>query len=219
MNTNRELRNVLQPMATSIIVLIIFLFAYSGEVFFSFVTEFTAVVLGLWLGFSIDRYRQAQKREHDRKDLLRDLRSELVEIGTKLTGARFPDRLRVVTWDSAIASGQLRLLTSGQMRSFADVYNYIKEVDEDAEKVRGLHTEYEKVKPAGQYVRADISSGARAKLKMVLDRSVDNHKIRESQLREKIEKIVKEDWWEKMSEKESRCENRNREFEQVDKQG
>ena len=179
---SRQKRDLLAAVIVSIVVVVVFLIAYMGPIFFSFITEFLAVVLGLYLGFSIDRLREAQKNDQDRRGLLCDLRCELGKTDEKLTGARFPNRLRVVIWDSAIASGQLRLLASGQMRSLTDVYNLVKEVDEYAGKVRDLYREYEQVPTS------------RGRLKIVLDRYASDHKIRESRLHEKIEKLLEEDW-------------------------
>jgi hypothetical protein len=115
-----------------------------------FSTEFMAVVLGLLLGFSIERKTEQWKREQSRKDLFQQIHSELQQMTTKLNGARFPERLQVPIWDSTVANGQLSLLGMEQLRILTDVYNFVKDVDRDAQKVRDIYIEYEKIKPAGR---------------------------------------------------------------------
>jgi hypothetical protein len=171
--------------------------ALGFAIYLDFGTEFIAGVLGIYLGFAIEGKRKQWERKKSGKELLQQIHGELQQMIQKLTGAYYPERLQVPIWDSTVASGQLNLFNMEQLRSLTGVYGFVKEVDWDSQRIRDLHTECDKLKPAGtvHHIRSGTSPSY-GSLKVLLDKYADNHKIQESQLREQINKLLKEDWWE-----------------------
>lgn len=145
--------------------------------------QLAVTFLGVFLAFSLDRAIDWGKRKQDRRDLLHDLREELEESKKKLTSQGillYPD-----IWESAISSGQIRLLNSEQVTKLARVYRFIKGTDYEATRVRDVGEDYE-----GKRLREDsIALSERwRELSTIL-------KQREAKLRNMIEEILKEKWW------------------------
>ena len=161
----------------TVIIYFVFL-CFLGSLFPSFLTEFTAGVLGILIGFGLDRRIDAWKNERDKKDLLSDLRNELEEIKDKLKGVHllYPD-----IWDSAISSGQIRLLNSEQVRKLASVYRYIKETDYEVLRLRDAE-EDSKRKPTSSTLNRYL---------MLLYA----YKSRRETCRKRIDEILQEKWW------------------------
>jgi len=102
--------------------------------------QLVVTFVGVFLAFILDRVIDWRKRRQDKKALLRDLRNELKVIGSRLNGKgylHFPD-----IWDSAITSGQIRLLSSEQVIKLASVYRDVKGIEYEAKRVRDLAEEY-----------------------------------------------------------------------------
>ena len=159
-----------------------YIFIFLQSIFLQFLAEFTAGFLGILIGFSIERYRESGKKNQDRKDLLRDLHDELEEIKGKLTGKAFmlyPD-----IWDSAISSGQIRLLNSEQVTKLAKVYRQIKGTEYEAQWVRR----------AGEDHRS-CDTPLRDKLWRRWNTLSNIQRDREKKLRAEIDELLEEKWW------------------------
>jgi hypothetical protein len=98
------------------------------------ILELAITFSGVFLAFTFDRIIDRRKENHAKKDLLRNLCFELNELKSKLTGAAY--RLYPDIWDSAIASGQLSLLSSEQITKLTKVYSLVKGTDYEAIRVR-----------------------------------------------------------------------------------
>jgi hypothetical protein len=159
-----------------------FLLVYNQTVTLSW--ELLATFLGVFAAFSLDRLIDWIKNFRSREDLKRDLRNELEEIRGKLTGRGL--RLYPDIWDSAISSGQIRLLNSEQVRKLRNVYDLVKGTDYEAMRVRDAAIDFEKAK-AGQQKDTSLWEQRWAEY--------SQHGIqREKELRAMIENILKEDW-------------------------
>ena len=127
-----------------------------------------------------------EKKRQDKEDLLRDLCTELGVIKSNLTGKgnlHFPD-----IWESAISSGQIRLLESEQVRKLASIYHDVKGMEYEAIRCRDLaeKIKIEKTKGYTQHLN-DLTylwSGYSSVLR-----------DQEKKLLTKIEEILKEKWW------------------------
>ena len=145
--------------------------------------QLVVTFFGVFLAFMLDRAIDWRKKRLDRKCLVRDLRNELEEIRGKLTGngnLHFPD-----IWDSAVSSGQIRLLSSEQVMKLASVYRDVKGIEYEAKRVRDLAEEYRLTQAKGQ-VPSD--------LKYLWSRYSAILKSNEDELRKKIEELLKEKW-------------------------
>ena len=148
--------------------------------------ELLITFLGVFLAFTLDRAIDMYYNRRDRRDLLRDLHNELEETKGKLTGAAsmlYPD-----IWDSAISSGQIRLLKSEQVTKLARVYRRIKGTQYEAMRLRDAAEDYRKMSKTPS---PDASVQLHARW---LDYSIA-HKKREEETRKMIEEILNEKWW------------------------
>ena len=146
--------------------------------------QLAVTFFGVFLAFMLDRYIERRKKSQDRSNLLKDLCDELDGIKEKLTGEghlHFPD-----IWDSAISSGQIRLLESDQVRKLASVYRDVRRIEYEAMRVRDLAEEYRLAKTKGQ-VESDLA--------YLWSRYSATQKDREKKLLEKIKELLKEKWW------------------------
>jgi len=75
-----------------------------------------------------------EKRKTSKKELLKNLSSELNEFKKSLS--EDIDKLYPDIWDSAVASGRLELLDSEQLTKLTNAYRKIKGTDYDATRVR-----------------------------------------------------------------------------------
>jgi hypothetical protein len=183
----------LRTEITVIIVIMIFAlvtalgFSLHGEItLYDFLTEFLAGLFGVFLAFTLDRAINEQQKRKDKENLLTDLFTELTVIKRNLNGKgnlHFPD-----IWESAISSGQIRLLNSEQVRKLASIYHDVKGMEYEAIRCRDLAEKIrlEKTKGHTTYLN-DLTflwSGYSAVLR-----------DREKKLLKKIEEILKEKWW------------------------
>jgi hypothetical protein len=150
--------------------------------------QFVATISGVFLAFSLDRAIDWINRRRDRKKLLRNLHTELVETKTKL----FPKTQSVVLlypdmWDSAISSGATSLLSSDQIVKLAKVYRYIKGTHYEAEWVRRAIEEFNNVPRA--------EKEKKQWLRIRYEELWDRHFNRGKDLSNRIESILREKWW------------------------
>jgi hypothetical protein len=189
---SKDIEDLVIVVIVSIIIFILFLadrlfhLSYHKEEFL------IVVLLGFILGYGTNRYTEVYKRKKDKKNLLSNINDELNKIMNVLTGTLPPNRLHAPIWDSAIASGLLRLLSLDQMKSLAEVYNVVKDVDEDAKKVKELYIELQSIKPPSDFSTIDPSYDT---LKNLLNKYASNHKLSEAHLHEKIKRLLMFDWW------------------------
>jgi hypothetical protein len=104
------------------------------------VLELAVTFLGVFLAFMLDRLIDWKKRQHSKKDLLKNLSCELNELKKSLTGDAY--KLYPDIWDSAVSSGQLELLDSDQLSKLTNVYRKIKGTDYEATRVRDAKEAY-----------------------------------------------------------------------------
>jgi hypothetical protein len=141
---------------------------------------FSGVFLAFMFDRGVDWYRNRQKK----RSLRHDLHNELKVIRDKLTGKgnlHFPD-----IWDSAISSGQIRLLESEQVRKLTSVYRDVKGIEYEAKRVRDLAEEV-RIATAKGVLTSDMA--------FLWNRYTSIQKDRETKLREKINELLEEKWW------------------------
>jgi len=118
---------------------------------------------------------------------LNALHTELKEIRKKLTGKGnllFPD-----IWNSAVSSGQVRLLNSEQVTKLAKVYRAIKGQEYEAKRLRDVAEDYRKSKSGYGYLQIENGSYERW-----TDYSFECI-MREEELQGMIDTLLKEKWW------------------------
>jgi len=166
----------------------VFLFFYSSAIFFSFLTSWSAGILGILIGFALDRKIEQIKDNRVKKDFLKLIYGELTEIRGKIP----PQSQSVLmlypeVWDSLISSGVIRLLSSEQVTKLSKIYRNIKGTQYEAEWVRRAVEEFNNV-PESQRVRRQWLQNRYLKLWL---RYLESGK----ELSKEIEDILKEDWW------------------------
>lgn len=127
-----------------------------------------------------------EQKKQDRKDLLQDLFNELGVIKSNLTGKgklHFPD-----IWESAISSGQIRLLESEHVRKLASIYHDVKGMEYEAIRCRDLAEEIRLAKAKGQDKHLDDLTLLWSRFSAIL-------RDREKRLLIKIDEILKEEMW------------------------
>ena len=182
------LSNLIRENIISLFVIMFSLLFFFLGAFVSFLTEFSAGLLGIYLGLQLDRIREQRKKNQNKKDLLHQLHTELEEIKTKL----FPQTKSVLMlypdiWNSAISSGQIRLLNSEQITKFTKVFRFIRGTQYEAERVRDAIEEYNSVHVGERKRKAWLEN----RYKELWAR----HNKRGEQLSLEIENILKEKWW------------------------
>lgn len=163
------------------------------EELFRLLPQLGVTFLGVFLAFSLDRAIDWYKRREDRKHLLRDLRNELMEIKGKLTGEgnlHFPD-----IWDSAVSSGQIRLLRSDQVMKLSSNYRDVKGIEYEAKRLRDLAEEYRLAQAKGQ-IPQDVG--------YLWGRYSTVQKSREAELLRRIEELLKEKWWGRLNDERAK---------------
>jgi hypothetical protein len=169
----------------TVIIYLFFVFFLGSP---SFLSELFAGVLGILIGFGLDRRIDARKDERDKKELLRDLRDELEETKRKI----FPQTESVLmlypeAWDSATSSGRIRVLNSEQVRKLSTVYRDIKGTQYEAEWVRRAVEEFNNVPETEKERRKWLEKRYNDLWARQLKRG--------KELSTEIEEILKEKWW------------------------
>lgn len=151
--------------------------------FLKLIPQLLVTFLGVFFAFTLDRAIDIRNRRRDKRDLLRDLRNELEETNGKLNGKGlmlYPD-----VWDSAVSSGQIRLLNSDQVIKLARIYRYVKGTEYGAKRRRDAFEEFKR-----EYIH-DFEDR-----KENLMKSWDKTQMkREKNLRKMIKELLKEKWW------------------------
>jgi len=120
-------------VAGTIVFFSIYIWFTMPSQFQDFYTKFVAGFLGVLIGFNLDRIVESSGNRHDKKILLHTLRNELIEINKMLVSPSpitgdasmlYPD-----IWDSAISSGQLKLLDLEQITKLSKIYRLIKSIE------------------------------------------------------------------------------------------
>ena len=180
---NREVK--LFVIIVVITLLIALIFRVFGElIFFDYLTEFSATMLGVLFAFNLNRHLESRKQEQVKNDLLCDICDELKESRDKLNGnsnLHFPD-----IWKSAISSGQVRLLSSEQVRKISSVYEQIQAIEYEAKWVKQTKEDFETCEP-------NLSNKLAMRHGKLAAIQIDHEK----KLRIKIEELLKEKWWNK----------------------
>ena len=139
--------NLLSLTLFSVILWGIIFFLFGLSIFFNFITEFFAGLFGVLIAFLIQYNQKKRDEQIQRENLCRDLRDELQEIKRNMEKETlfFPD-----IWDSAIASGQLRLLNSDQTRVLTNVYRDVRRIEHDSLRITEIEEELRLATAKGQ---------------------------------------------------------------------
>ncbi|HYB92957.1 MAG TPA: hypothetical protein VED00_02310 [archaeon] len=143
---------------------------------------------GVFLAFTLDRAIDRIKRIQAKNELLKNLACELSELKKNLTGDAY--RLYPDIWDSAVASGQLELLTSEQVTNLANVYRKIKGTDYEAIRVRDAREAY-MMRAPNPYTNLEENWTDLSK----------RHLVRMEETKALIDEILKEPWLSRYVEK------------------
>lgn len=166
----------------------LFMLFYEKNVFFDFVTQFTAGLFGILLGFSLGMFAEKFKDNEVKQDFLNLIHEELNEIrGLIYPQVNAVNLLYTDIWDSAISSGVIRLLTTDQVTKLPKVYKGIKGASYEAEWVRRDFEELEST-PESQ---ADMKTCIENKCIKVRDRHYERMKL----ISKQIDDALKEKWW------------------------
>jgi hypothetical protein len=181
-------------VAISIVIFVLGFFVIIGFLpvleFVSFLSGLLAGVLGILVGFSLDRASEEDKDNQIKDEFLKLIHEELTYIRSII----YPQTGRVNLlytdiWDSVVSSGILRLLTTDQVRKLSQVYKDIKGASYEAEWIRRNSEEFDSL--------PDDEVGYKvAVLKKMAD-NVTRHKKRMEDISIKIDEVLKEDWWNK----------------------
>lgn len=167
----------------------IYFFAFYGkEIFVNFLVSWSAGILGIMAGFTLDRRREQTKDDRIKKDFLALMRNELTEIRGKIPPqTKTPLMLYPEVWDSFVSSGLMRLLSAEQVTKLSSVYRLIKGTQYEAEWVRRVVEEH-----------SSVPEFEKQKKEFLLERYKflqDSYVRHGTQLSEEIEKILAEKWW------------------------
>jgi hypothetical protein len=176
-------------LIVSLFIAVYFLIFYGRETFVDFLVSFSAGILGIVAGFTLERRREQTKDDQTKKDFLNLMRNELTEIKGKIPPqTKIPLMLYPEVWDSFVSSGLLRLLSAEQVTKLSSVYRFIKGFQYEAEWVRRVVEEYESIPDT---MRAEKETSNR-RYRLLQD-AYERHGI---QLSQAIEKILGEKWLE-----------------------
>jgi len=182
---------VMLIVGSTILVYAVFLL-YPITVFFSFLTSWSAGLLGILMGFALDRKIEHVKDDRVRKDFLALMRNELTEIRGKIPPqTKTPLMLYPEVWDSFVSSGLMRLLTAEQVAKLSNVYRLVKGTQYEAEWVRQIVEELSRV--------PDVEKDEKQFLKERYILLRETYLRNGARLSEEIEKILKEEWWKRRS--------------------
>lgn len=148
-NLKPEDKTLLIVSVGIVFVYLLFFKFYSPTIFLSFLTSLSAGILGIMMGFALDRKIEQIKDNRVKRDFLGLIHDELIEIKDSI----FPQTKDVclfypVIWDSIISSGVIRLFSSEQVTKLSKVYNYAKGHLFEAEWVRRALEEFNSVPEA-----------------------------------------------------------------------
>ena len=183
-----EDKTLLSVITVTLFIYFMFFFFYSATTFLSFLTSLSAGILGILIGFALDRKIERIKHNRVKRDFLTLIHDELTEIKGKISPQTksvlmvYPD-----VWDSLISSGVIRLLSSEQVTRLSKVYKSIKGTQYEAEWVRRAIEEYNNVPPS--------EKERRQWLKNRFSELWLRHNERGKGLSKEIEDILKEKWW------------------------
>ena len=181
MNLSRQEKSFLLTALVSLIVMIVFRLSFA-DYFFEFLTEFMAVLLGISFVVCIDRFQESDKNKKDKRNLLSKLRNELEQVRDNLTGQgnlHYPE-----LWDSAVSSGQLRLLNMNEATRLATVYRFIKRTEYEAKRVRDLAEDRRRAPEDDDEMRSQLYELHKNYTK--------NLRTRETELRTMIEELLQD---------------------------
>jgi hypothetical protein len=163
-----------------------------------FVVSFSAGLLGIVAGLSMDGALERAKDNRTKEDFLALMRNELIEIRGRIPPqtktplvlsqlTKIPLMLYPEVWDSFVASGLMRLLSAEQVTKLSSVYKFVKATQYDAEWVRQNVEEFESL-PDKMKAEKEILNRRYKFLQESYDR-------RGEQLTKDIDKLLEETWW------------------------
>jgi len=179
---------LLITFGVALICVLIFWNFYGKSALDSFMTGFSAGVLGILIAFYLDRKVEQSSNNRLKKDFLHLLRDELQEINSNI----YPNTESVYMlypeiWDSIISSSIIRLFSSEQVVKLTKVYRSIKGTQYEAEWIRRAIEEYNGTPETQKKRREELKKRYEAMWARHLDRGKD--------LSARIEEILKEKWW------------------------
>ena len=153
---------------------------------YNYFTEFVAGALGVFLALNLDDFFKEKTKEKEKKRLLTDLKTELEGISNKLTGRG--NLLNPYIWDSAISSGQIRLLDSEQARELSSIYREVKSNEYEAIRCRDLGEEFRLAEARDHKDELKGLNLVWGKYSIIL-------RDREENLKKRVDEALKKDWW------------------------
>jgi len=113
-------------LIVSLLIAIYFFAFYGKETFVDFLVSWSAGILGIMPGFTLDRKREQTKDDRVKKDFLALMRNELKEIRGKIPPqTTIPSMLYPEVWDSFVSSGLMRLLSAEQVTKLSSAYRFV----------------------------------------------------------------------------------------------
>ena len=171
----------------SIILLLYFLTVFGNDTSQRYLTSFSAGVLGVLLGFLLNRKVDKQKDNRVKKDFLKLIYEELTKIKGQLHPPKEIYILYTDIWDSMVSSGLIRLLNSDQVSKLSRLYKAIKGTSYEAEWVRRNYEELCTIPDI------DFAKKLATQDNAVLNR--DRQYERMKGLNQDIDNVLKEKWW------------------------
>ena len=173
--------------AISIVLMIYFLLIFGNDTSLRFLTSFSAGILGVLLGFELNRKVDKQKDNRIKKDFLKLIYEELTKIKGQLHPPKEIYILYTDIWDSMVSSGLIRLLDSDQVSKLSRLYKGIKGTSYEAEWVRRNYEELCTIPDTDFPKKLCTQNNA------VLNR--DRHYERMKNLNQEIDNVLEEKWW------------------------
>lgn len=158
--------------------------------------ELLVTFVGLSLAFLLDRAIDRYRDYHNKRILLNELHLELEKIKDGLRSVG--NLLYTDIWDSAISSGQVRLLEAKQLAELTRVYAFIKGTSYEAKRLRDAAEDYRRaggqipVKARVEYIE---QSSVRESLRVRWAIYSEEQLTREKNLHKAITRVLTEKWW------------------------
>lgn len=184
--SRRKPENYSVVLIVTLFIAVYFFAVYGKETFLSFIISWSAGILGIMAGFTLDRKREEIKDDRVKKDFLVLMRDELTEIKSKIPPQKkIPVMLYPEVWDSFVASGLMRLLSAEQVTKLSSVYRFVKDFQYETEWLRQIEEETSTLSDL-----VDTKQLLKERHKRLEEKYIRNG----TRLSEEIDKIIEEKW-------------------------
>lgn len=172
----------------TIIIFFLFFYLYNEGIFSQFLTGITSGILGILLGFSLDRIIERVKDNKIKRDFLNLIYKELNEIkGLISPQVTEVNLLYTDIWDSVVSSGVIRLLDFEQVTKLSNLYKSIKGTSYEAEWVRRDFEEFQSTP-----INADERKVIEKKCIKIRNRHFERMQL----ISKQIDDVLEAKWWE-----------------------